>query len=108
MRRLHLAPVAALVLVLVSACSVSVGNAQVSTDELETQVSALLAEEVGRAPEQVDCPDPLDAEAGAEVRCTLTDRGATYGITVTATDVVDDEVALDVVVDAEPQADGES
>lgn len=97
---------AALLLTLaLTGCSFSVGGTRVSSDELAAQVSALLAETVGRAPEVVECPDPLDAEVGAEVRCTLTDGGETYGITVTATEVSGDEVAIDVQVDEEPLAD---
>ncbi|WP_188079025.1 DUF4333 domain-containing protein [Actinotalea subterranea] len=102
---LALLPTFAVLALTLTACSVSVGGSQVSSDELAEKVSAVLAETVGRAPELVECPDPLKAEAGAEVRCTLTDSGESYGVTVTATDVVDDEVAIDVEVDAEPLAD---
>lgn len=98
-------PAALLLTLALAGCSVSVGDKQVSTEELAEQVSTVLAETVGRAPELVECPDPLDAEVGAEVRCTLTDSGETYGISVTATEVADDEVSIDVQVDEEPLAD---
>lgn len=98
-------PAALLLTLALTGCSASVGGSQVSSEELAAQVSTVLAETVGRAPELVECPDPLEAEVGAEVRCTLTDGGETYGISVTATEVAGDQVSIDVQVDEEPLAD---
>jgi hypothetical protein len=95
---------AGLLLVLAAAgCSAEIGASnQVSTDELSEQVSTTLTEQVGREPESVDCPDPLDAEEGAEVRCTFADSGTSYGVTVTVNKVSDDNVMLGVELDEEP------
>jgi hypothetical protein len=87
-----------------SSCSfeASVGKDQVESDELSTQVSNLIEQEVGRAPDSVDCPNPLDAEVGAEVRCTLTDGDTKLGVTVAAKEVKDERVILDIQVDNKP------
>lgn len=100
MRRV-LGPAALLVLLTTSACSasVSVGGAEVPSDQLERKVSAALEDSVGRAPESVDCPDPLPARAGAEVRCTLTDGGISLGLTASAHDVQGSDVDIRVQVD---------
>ncbi|RMI09102.1 DUF4333 domain-containing protein [Cellulomonas triticagri] len=100
MRRV-LAAVVLLALLTTSACSasVSVGRPQVPTDQLEVKVSAALEQAVGRAPESVDCPDPLPAEQGAEVRCTLTDGGQSLGLTASARAVDDADVDIWVEVD---------
>jgi len=100
MRRV-LGSAALLVLVTTAGCSasVSVGQAQVPSDQLEQKVSAALEESVGRAPESVECPDPLRAEVGAEVRCTLTDGGISLGLTASAHDVQGSDVDIRVQVD---------
>ncbi|MDP3967443.1 MAG: DUF4333 domain-containing protein [Nocardioides sp.] len=90
---------------LLSGCSgsVSIGGSGVESDQLAQEVSDQLETTVGQAPDDVDCPDGLDAEVGAETRCTLTDGDATYGVSVTATAVEDGEVSFDIAVDGEPQ-----
>lgn len=103
-RRIATATIPATLLLVLAACSASVGGSQVSSDDLADQVSTKLAELVGRAPEKVECPDPLEAKVGAEVRCSLTDSGETYGISVTATEVDGDTVSFDIQVDEEPTA----
>ena len=54
--------------------------------------------ELGFRPD-VSCPDDLEAEVGAETRCTAAADGATYGATVTVTAVDDDGAEFDVQVD---------
>ena len=54
--------------------------------------------ELGFRPE-VSCPDDVEAEVGAETRCTAAVEGATYGATVTVTAVEDDGAEFDVQVD---------
>lgn len=66
------------------------------------QVSDALEAEVGRAPEEVTCPDDLDAEVGNEMRCTLVDSGESYGVTVRITSVEGDTAEFDIEVDEEP------
>lgn len=107
MRRL-LAAAALASALLTAGCSFSVGTSvQVAPEELETQVSDTLADTVGRAPDAVDCPDPLEGEVDAETRCTLTDGDQRYGLTVTATEVRGTDVRLGIQVDDEPLAAGE-
>ena len=64
--------------------------ADAAADALETRL--------GFRPE-VRCPDDLQAEVGAETRCTASVDGQTYGATVTVTSVDDDGAQLDVRVD---------
>jgi hypothetical protein len=54
--------------------------------------------ELGFRPD-VNCPDDVEAEVGAEGRCTAAVDGATYGATVTVTAVDDDGAEFDVRVD---------
>lgn len=97
MRR-TLALVAGSLLVL-SGCG---GQAEVSTDDLEEQITTQLTEQVGQAPDDVTCEDPLPAEEGEQVRCSLTAGESTYGIDVTASEVDGDNVRFDIQVDDEP------
>jgi hypothetical protein len=78
------------------------GTAAVDGDELAESVKTELGKEVGQEPDEVDCPDDLEAEVGAETRCTLTHEGASYGVTVTATEVDGSDVNFDIEVDEEP------
>lgn len=96
--------VSALALVVVLAgCTVSpTPTEEMPPDELSAQVSTMLEEQVGYAPESVDCPDPLPVEEGRSVRCTLTDAGLTYGVTATVASATDGDVRLEVDVDDEP------
>jgi outer membrane murein-binding lipoprotein Lpp len=99
---------AAVVLALLTAgCSASAGTPTVSSEELETQVVAMLEEQVGQTPDDLDCPDALPAEEGAEVRCTLTAGDSAIGVTVTATSVEGEDVTLGIQVDDEALAEGE-
>lgn len=94
MRR-TLALVAGSLLVL-SGCG---GQAEVSTDDLEEQISTQLTEEVGQAPDEVTCEDPLPAEEGEAVRCTLTDGDTELDVDVTASEVDGDNVRFDIQVE---------
>lgn len=78
------------------------GTASVSTDELERTVSDSLEKSVGKKPEQIDCPNKLKAEVGATTRCTLSDSGKKYGITVTVKSVDNGNAKYDVKVDDKP------
>ena len=93
--------------ILVTGCSASAGTGtKVSSDELAKQVSSVLAKQVGQVPDKVTCPDPLPAKKDANVRCTLTDSGTSYGVTVTAKGGADSvgNVPLHVQVDQKPKA----
>ena len=97
----HVLRIAALasILALASGC----GTASVDASDLEEQISSELARQVGEAPEVVECPDDLDAEVGAEARCSLTDSGTTLGVTVTVTEVDGSDVKFDIAVDEQPE-----
>lgn len=98
-RRLSIA-VAVISMFGIAAC----GSGSISTSDLESDVSAQLAAEVGQTPESVSCPDELAAEVDAEVRCTLTaEDGTTIGLTVTVTSVDGDQALYDIIVDDEIQ-----
>ncbi|WP_030483473.1 DUF4333 domain-containing protein [Nocardioides aequoreus] len=97
MRR-TLALVAGSLLVL-SGCG---GQAEVSTDDLEEQITTQLTEKVGRAPESVTCEDPLPAEEGERVRCLLKDGETELDVDVTASEVDGDNVRFDIQVEEAP------
>jgi hypothetical protein len=97
MRR-TLAVLAGSLLVLTAGC----GQREVSTDTLEEQVSTQLEAQVGQAPDSVTCPDPLPAEKGEKVRCTLEADGTKYGMDVTTSAVDGDNVKFDIQVDSKP------
>jgi hypothetical protein len=98
-RRPSLLALAPLLLLGVVGCGSSVLTAEAVADG----AADALEEEVGIRPE-VSCPDDLDAEVGAEARCTLTAPGdpTEYGVTVTVTSVDGDDARFDVQVDDEP------
>lgn len=91
---------------LLAGCTVG-QTVTVSPDELARQVSTMLEEQVGVAPDAVECPETLDGETGAETRCELTAGDERYGVTVTVTSVEGTQVGLDIQVDQEPLAEGE-
>jgi Domain of unknown function (DUF4333) len=86
------------------ACSFSAGTS-VSVDkaELAKQISAQLKQQVGRAPDSVDCPDNLKGEVGATTRCMLKDGDDAYGVNVNVTKVEGTNVNFDIKVDDQPQ-----
>ena len=93
-----LATTSAAVLLSLGAC----GAGAVEGEELAESVSTELGKEVGQEPDEVVCPESLEAEVGAETRCTLTHEGVSYGVTVTATEVDGGDVNFDIQVDEEP------
>jgi Domain of unknown function (DUF4333) len=98
-RRRSLLVVPALLLGL-SAC----GTATLSADEVATGAEDALEAEVGQRPD-VTCPEDLEAEVGAEMRCTLTAEGleGEYGVTVRISEVEGETASFDVQVDDAPQ-----
>jgi hypothetical protein len=77
-----------------------------AADEVATKAEEVLEQQVGARPD-VSCPDDLDAEVGAETRCTASVDGVTVGATVTVTSVDDDGAEFDVQVDEEPVGGGQ-
>jgi hypothetical protein len=100
MRRLVGPAVSAVVTIAaVAACSFSAGSS-VAVDK--NDLSRKIAQQVGGAPESVECPDDLKGEVGATTRCTLDDAGETYGVDVTVTKVDGTDVQFDLKVDDKP------
>ena len=86
------------------ACSFSAGTSVwVDKAELAKQISAQLKQQVGRAPDSVDCPDNLKGEVGATTRCMLKDGDDAYGVKVNVTKVEGTNVNFDIKVDDQPQ-----
>ncbi|WP_371821249.1 DUF4333 domain-containing protein [Blastococcus sp. PRF04-17] len=79
------------------------GSGTVAAEEAAEKAEDALEEQIGTRPE-ISCPDDLDAEVGAETRCTLTAGGdpTEYGVTITVTSVEGQTVNFDVEVDEEP------
>lgn len=103
----HLATVLGLATVglFAAGCSgqVSVGETpKVAKQEVQKQVSGQLGKKFGREPERVNCPEDLEAKPGKTTRCTLTDRGERYGLTVKVNKVQGTKVAFGIKVDDKP------
>lgn len=94
--------VATLVLIPLLAGVACSGEQVVTAEELGEQVSAALADQVGREPDEVSCPEDLEARVDAEARCELSDSGSTYGVTVRVTSIDDGRAEFDIQVDPEP------
>lgn len=92
----------------VTVTSVDGGNVKfdmvetVDKNQVASQISDQLEQQVGRKPESVTCPDNLKGVSGATLRCQLTDAGDTYGINVTVTGVHAGVVNFDFKVDSTP------
>lgn len=71
--------------------------------DIEERISSDLEEQVGQTPDDVSCPDDLEAEEGAEMECTLTAGEDELGVTVTVDEVDGEEVNYSFVVDDEVQ-----
>ena len=90
--RTVLAPAAVVAALTLTGCSfeASVGGNSVDEADLEQQISDQLEEQVGQAPEEIDCPGDLDAEVDATIECKLNDNGESYPVSVTVTAVDED------------------
>ena len=76
----------------------------VDKDDVASQISDQLAQQVGEKPEKVTCPDNLKGVTGATLECELSDQGRTYGVLVTVTEVQDGgDVLFDFKVDEQPK-----
>lgn len=78
------------------------GAKAVDKAEVARQGKAALAAQVGQEPDTFTCPEDLPARVNAVVRCQLTSEGKQYGVTATATSVVDGQVRMDFKVDDTP------
>jgi len=91
------AATAAAGILLLAGCS-----STVDSDDVERSVSDSLEEQVGVAPDEVDCPDDLDAEEGATMTCTLEADDVEYDVEVEVTSVDGSDVEYDVQVADQP------
>ncbi|MDO9486519.1 MAG: DUF4333 domain-containing protein [Actinomycetota bacterium] len=109
----HLAPAlaaAAFTVVLLAGCSASVdiGSESISSEELSTQVTAALAENMKVPVEEVPtitCPENLDATVGASTTCLLEDSasGNDYDVAVKVTSIDGSKALFSIEVAAEPR-----
>lgn len=74
----------------------------VSSADAANQISDVLEKETGQRPDEVRCSEDLEAEIGAATRCELSDGEATYGVTISITDVTDGVATFDIKVDPKP------
>ena len=78
----------------------------VDKKQVASVISDRLAQQVGRRPDAVTCPDNLKGVEGATLRCQLTDGSDKYGISVTVTNVDAGDVNFDFKVDDHPEPTG--
>lgn len=90
--------VAVTTLALVTGCASSVPT--VDQDTVARQISTKLKQTTGKAPKSVTCPEPLPAEVGATLRCTLDEGTSTTGVTATVTQVTGSDVEFNIKVDS--------
>lgn len=104
------------VILLVSGCSVSVGDtrpvgpsiavsagglSEVSKADLERRSKELLAEKIGVTPDRVECEGALPAETGKSQRCNIFRDGDSIGMTATVASVKDNgSVEFEIQVDS--------
>jgi Domain of unknown function (DUF4333) len=70
-----------------SVLAIGCGEETLDTDDLQSTISSGLEEQVGVAPESVECPDDITVEEGSEFQCTGTaPNGDEFTIDVTQTD----------------------
>jgi len=78
-------------------------SSTVSRPDVEKQISDQLAAQVGQTPAGVTCPDDLDAEVGARMRCQLqAEDGSTIGVGIVVTAVEGSGARYDIQVDGAP------
>ncbi|MFJ6610210.1 DUF4333 domain-containing protein [Streptomyces sp. NPDC091289] len=78
------------------------GEPAVDKAEVARQGKAALTAQTGQAPDAFSCPQDLPARVNATVRCQLAADGKQYGVTVTATSVLNGTVQMSFKVDATP------
>lgn len=85
-------------LVIVAAATLAGCSSAVAQADVEDQISQRFEEQVGEPPEDVACPEDLDAEKGAEMTCTITADGTDYDVKVSVTSVEGDTANFDIEV----------
>ncbi len=72
-------------------------------NEVASLISNRVAQQVGKRPDSVTCPDNLKGVQGATLRCQLVDGTDKYGIAVTVISVDAGDVNFDFKVDDHPE-----
>lgn len=62
----------------------------------EQTIKTKLTQQVGQAPDSIDCPDDLEGKVGATMRCTLKAGTDSIGVTVTVKEVNGTTVNFDI------------
>lgn len=88
----------ALSALLLSSCSQVV---TVREGQLEEDIARQLENTRGSAPDEVDCPDSLEAEEGNEIRCTVAAGEERRSVTVTVTGLSGTDVDFDIEVEGQ-------
>jgi uncharacterized protein DUF4333 len=78
----------------------------VDKQQVASILSNKLAQQVGRKPDSVTCPDNLKGVVGSSLRCQLTDGNDKYGVMVNVTSVDGGDVNFDFKVDDHPEPAG--
>ena len=92
--------VALAAMALATACSTT---PEVAEGDLEQEISDRLEDQVGTAPDDVDCPGGLEGKVGETQRCTLTAGNDELGVDVEVTSVEGEQVGFDIQVDEQVQ-----
>ena len=75
------------------------GGSAVAKDDVEKQASDLIEKDAGEKPKSVTCPEDLDAEKGAKMKCELVAPDDTkYDLEVVVTSVENDTAKFSVEV----------
>lgn len=85
-------------LVLVAGATLAGCSNAASQADVEAQISSQLEGELGSAPQDVSCPDDLEAEEGQTMTCTITVEDVEYDVAVEVTSVEDETVNFDIEV----------
>jgi hypothetical protein len=76
---------------------------EVSSSDLEKEISGQLEEQLGTAPDTVECPGSLTGKVGETQRCMLTAGSDTLGVDVEVTSVDGKDVNFSIQVDDQVQ-----
>jgi hypothetical protein len=74
-----------------SACSMTV-----SSDDVQTEITSLVKEQLQTDPTKVDCPSDLDAKVGATLTCTVESPLRNFEIVATVTSVEGSDVKFNL------------
>ncbi len=83
---------AAVLPMILAACSVTVGASAVAADDIEAQAAEEFSAQF--PVDAVTCPEDLEPEVGATIDCTLESEGRTFVMVATVAEVLDDTVSL--------------